>query len=65
MAVKPLKRRSERLSRRQSTLVNKAHDLVEFCDADVALIIRPRRTGRYFTYYSIDLASWPPTKEQI
>ncbi|PMD64615.1 uncharacterized protein K444DRAFT_486786, partial [Hyaloscypha bicolor E] len=59
------KRRSERLSRRQSILVNKAYDLAEFCNADVALIIRSLRTGRYFTYYSINLASWLPTKEQI
>jgi hypothetical protein len=65
MAVKPPKRRSERLSRRKSTLINKAHELAEFCDVDVALIIRNRQTGRYFTYNSVDLASWPPSKEQI
>jgi hypothetical protein len=65
MAVKLPKRRSERLSRRKSTLINKAHDLAEFCDVDVALIIRNRRTGRYFTYNSVDLKSWPPSKEQI
>jgi hypothetical protein len=56
MAVKPPKR-SERLSRRKSTLINKAHELAEFCDIDVALIIRNRQTGRYFTYNSINLAS--------
>jgi SRF-type transcription factor (DNA-binding and dimerisation domain) len=50
MAVKPPKRRSERLSRRKSTLINKADELAEFCDVDVALIIRNRQTGRYFTY---------------
>jgi hypothetical protein len=65
MAVKPPKRRSERLSRRKSTLINKAHELAEFCDVDVALIIRNRQTGRYFTYNSVDLESWPPSKEQI
>jgi hypothetical protein len=65
MAVKLPKRRSERLSRRKSTLINKAHDLAEFCDVDVALIIRNRQTGRYFTYNSVDLKSWPPSKEQI
>jgi hypothetical protein len=48
--------------RRKSTLINKAHDLTEFCDVDVALIIRNRRTGRYFTYNSVDLKSWPPSK---
>jgi hypothetical protein len=42
MAVKSPKRRSERLSRRKSTLINKAHELAEFCDVDVALIIRNR-----------------------
>jgi len=65
MAVKLPKRRSDRLSRRKSTLINKAHELAEFCDVDVALIIRNRQTGRYFTYNSVDLASWPPSKEQI
>jgi hypothetical protein len=65
MAVKLPKRRSERLSRRKSTLIKKAHDLAEFCDVDVALIIRNRQTGRYFTYNSVDLKSWPPSKEQI
>ncbi|KAH8744180.1 hypothetical protein BGZ57DRAFT_778986, partial [Hyaloscypha finlandica] len=59
------KRRSERLSRRRSTLINKAHELAEFCDIDIALIIRNRRTSRYFTSNSVDLASWPPFKEQI
>jgi hypothetical protein len=57
MAVKLPKRRSERLSRRKSTLINKAHELAEFCDVDVALIIRNRQTGRYFTYNSVDLES--------
>ncbi|KAH8751181.1 hypothetical protein BGZ57DRAFT_775096 [Hyaloscypha finlandica] len=65
MAIKLPKRRSERLSRRKSTLINKAHELVEFCDINVALIIRNRRTGRYFTYNSVDHMSWPLSKEQI
>jgi hypothetical protein len=65
MAVKTPKRRSERLSRRKSTLINKAHELGEFCDVDVALIIRNRRTGLYTTYKSVDLESFPPSKEQI
>jgi hypothetical protein len=42
MAIKLPKRRSDRLSRRKSTLINKAHELAEFCDVDVALIIRNR-----------------------
>jgi hypothetical protein len=65
MAIKLPKRRSERLSRRKSTLINKADELAEFCDIDVALIIRIRRTGCYFTYNSVDLESWPLSKAQI
>ncbi len=57
IAVKLPKRRSERLSRRKSTLINKAYDLAEFCDVDVALIIRNRQTSRYFTHNSVDLKS--------
>ena len=59
MAVKPPKRRSERLNRRKTTRINKAHELAEFSDVDVALIIRSRKSGRYFT------SSWPPSKEEI
>jgi hypothetical protein len=65
MIVDPPKRRSERLNRRKLTLINKAHELAELCDVDVALIIRSRESGRYFTYNSLDLESWPPSKEQI
>jgi hypothetical protein len=66
MAISPPpKRKSERLNRRKLTLINKAHELIEFCDVDVALIIRSRKSGQYFTYNSLDLESWPPSKEQI
>jgi hypothetical protein len=66
MAVNPPpKQRSERLSRRKTTLINKAHELAEFCEVDVALIIRSRKSGQYFTYNSLDLESWPPSKAQI
>ena len=65
MAVNQPKRRSERLHGRKFTLINKAHELAEFCDVDVALIICSRKSGRYFTYNSLDLESWPPSKEQI
>jgi hypothetical protein len=61
----PPKRRSEKLNRRKSTLITKAHELAEFCDVDIVLIIRSRKSGRYFTYNSLDLESWPPSKEQI
>jgi len=59
------KRKSERLNRRKTTLLNKAYELSEFCEVDVALILRIRKTGRYITYKSIDLESWPPSKDQI
>jgi hypothetical protein len=65
MAVIPLKRRSERLNRRKFTLINKADELAKFCKVNVTLIIRNCKTGRYFTYNSVDLESWPLSKEQI
>jgi hypothetical protein len=65
MAVKPPKRRSERLSRRKSTLIKKAYKLGEFYDVDVALIIYNCRTSLYTTYKSVDLESFPPSKEEI
>ncbi|KAH8797861.1 hypothetical protein F5884DRAFT_687656, partial [Xylogone sp. PMI_703] len=55
----------ERFIRRKDTLINKPHELAGFCDADISLTIRNRKTGRYFTYNSIDIESWPPSKEQI
>jgi hypothetical protein len=46
MAVIPsLKRRTEKLSRRKTTLINKARELAEFCEVDIALIIRSRNSG--------------------
>jgi hypothetical protein len=49
--------RSKRLSKQKSTLINKAHELVEFYDINIALIIRNHWTSRYFTYNSINLVS--------
>jgi hypothetical protein len=60
-----LKRKAEKLYRRKSTLLNKADELAEFCDVDVAVIIHCRKSDRYFTYKSVDLESWPPSREQI
>jgi hypothetical protein len=57
------KRRSEQLGRRKSTLLKKAHETAKFCDVDVALILRIHKTGRYVKYRSVDLESWPPTKD--
>jgi len=65
MTVKTQKGRNERFNRRKDTLINRAHELVELCNADISLIIRNRKTGRYFTYDSTDIESWPPSKEQI
>ena len=51
--------------RRKLTLVNKAHELARYCDVDVALIVRSRSSGRYFTYNSTNSDAWPPSKEHI
>lgn len=59
------KRRSERVSRRKDTILKKSHEIAAFCDVDVALFIRNRKTGRLITYKSLDLESWPPSREQI
>jgi hypothetical protein len=64
MAIKQ-KRRNERLGSRKDTLLKKAYEIAKFCDIDVALILRIRKTGRYITDSSLDLESWPPSKEQI
>ena len=60
-----LKRKSERLSRRKDTLLKKAYEIAEFCEVDIALVLRIRKNGRYITYKSVDLDSWPPSIEQI
>ncbi|KAN0106670.1 hypothetical protein V8E51_009546 [Hyaloscypha variabilis] len=39
--------------------------MAAFCDVDVAVFIRIRKTGRLITFKSIDLESWPPSREQI
>ena len=59
------KKKSQRLSRRKDTLLKKAHEMAFFCDVDVALVLRIRKTGRLITFNSIDHESWPPSKEQI
>ncbi|PQE08360.1 Transcription MADS-box protein [Rutstroemia sp. NJR-2017a WRK4] len=64
MIDKP-ERKSERLNRRKVTLLNKAYEISKFCEVDVALILRIRKTGQYITFTSTDLESWPPTKDEI
>jgi hypothetical protein len=59
------KRQSERLSSRKETLLKKSYEIAAFCDVDVALFFRIRKTGRLITYKSLDLESWLPLKEQI
>ena len=42
-----------RISKRQSeTLLKKSYEIAAFCDVDVALFIRIRKTGRLITYKS-------------
>ncbi|KAH8797834.1 hypothetical protein F5884DRAFT_814455 [Xylogone sp. PMI_703] len=65
MTVKERKRRNEKFSRRKDTLINKAHQFARLCDADISLTIRNHKTGRFFTYNSIDSESWPPSKGKI
>lgn len=57
------KRRSENLSRRMETLFKKAHSLGKDYGVDVAMIIKKK--GRYYTYRSIDRATWPPSMAEI
>jgi hypothetical protein len=60
-----IKRRSQRLSRRRETLINKSYEIAKFCDVDVALFLRIRKTGQLIVYKSTDAETWPPSKEEI
>ena len=44
------KAKSQQFTRRKSSLVKKAHELVRLCNVDLALIIR--KNGKYYTYQS-------------
>ena len=50
---------SQQFTRKKSNLVKKAHELVQLCNIDLALIIR--KNGKYYTYLLTDHESWPPT----
>jgi hypothetical protein len=71
MAINNLKRirensrpkKAENLRRRKETLFKKVYELGKYDGVDVALILR--QNGRYFTYRSIDLESWPPSMKEI
>jgi hypothetical protein len=64
MISKP-KRRSQRLNRRKETLLKKAYKIGEFCEVDIVLILYIHKTGRYITFKSVNLESFPPLIEQI
>jgi hypothetical protein len=59
------KRRSQRLGRRKDTLLKKAYELAKFSEVDVSLTLRIRKTGGIITFNSLDLKSWPPSKDEI
>jgi hypothetical protein len=71
MAINNLKRKrensrpkkAENLRQRKETLFKKVYKLGKYDGVDVALILR--QNGRYFTYRSIDLESWPPSMKEI
>ena len=46
-------------------VMKKAHELVQLCNTDVALIIHTYKDGHYYTYNSTSLKSWPLSREQI
>ena len=56
-------RKGENLRRRKETLFKKVYEVGKYDGVDVALILR--QNGRYFTYRSIDLESWPPSMKEI
>lgn len=49
--------------KRRITLINKAHELATRCDAHVYVLVR--YGGRYYSYKSLDQASWPPSQADI
>jgi hypothetical protein len=71
MAIKNPKRKGENirrknvenLRRRKKTLFKKVYELGKYDGVDVALIVH--QNGRFFTYRSIDLESWPPSMKEI
>ena len=57
------RKKAENLRRRKETLFKKVYELGKYDGVDVALILR--QNGRFFTYRSIDLESWPPSMKEI
>ena len=54
---------AENLRRRKETLFKKVYELGKYDGVDVALILH--QNGRFFTYRSMDLESWPPSIKEI
>ncbi len=63
MPDKIRKRQSEAIRRKKRTVIENIHKLGQFPGIDVAFIIRQNR--QYTFYQSVDLADFPPPKEQI
>lgn len=57
------KRRSERIRNRKATVFQKAFELGEFPEIEIAVIIY--QNGQYFTYNSTANNSWPPSMKEI
>jgi hypothetical protein len=57
------RKKAENLRRRKETLFKKVYELGKYDGVDVALILR--QNGRFFTYRSIDLESWPLSMKEI
>ena len=57
------RRKAENLRRRKETLFKKAQELGKYHNVDVALILR--QNGRFYTYRSTHLESWPPPMKEI
>jgi hypothetical protein len=59
--------KEERLRARKETLFNKLHEIAILCDVDVdvAFFLRVQETGRMITYKSLDVESWPPSREEM
>jgi hypothetical protein len=56
------RKKAENLRRRKETLL-KVYELGRDFGVDVALILR--HSGRFVTYRSIDIESWPPSMKEI
>lgn len=58
------RRDNQKRSRRRDTLMRKAFEYYEECDADVYLALRMRKTGQIYTVASKS-NDWPPSLESL